>query len=208
MMGQIRQGVDRGGYALGHCARTGPRKRTGIGASEGEGGADASWCCLGAKSLAGAEVECGDGKTVVAEKDIPRFKTDADELAEVPIVNAGPHLQVIDHKSGSLTFAQAGQRRYVQRHALVRQFKAMNASELGRDGTRALLLRVCDDAPAQAKEKTVVMGGLLLLPISSSGCGPSQASAIIRCCLVRHRSPTRSAFVMRSIPTTLRQSTT
>ena len=39
----------------------------------------------------------------------------------------------------------------------------MNASELGRDGTRALLLRVCDDAPAQAKEKAILMGGLLVL---------------------------------------------
>jgi nickel transport protein len=50
------------------------------------------------KPLAGGEVEHGDGKTVVAEKDIPRFKTDADGVAEVPIVNAGPQLLVIDHK--------------------------------------------------------------------------------------------------------------
>lgn len=97
-MGKIRQGADRRGYALGHCAWTGPRKRAAIGASEGEGGADASWCCLGAKSAAGAEVERGDGTTIVAEKDIQRFKTDADGVAEVPIVNVGPYLLVIDHK--------------------------------------------------------------------------------------------------------------
>ena len=51
------------------------------------------------KPLAGAEVERGDGVTAVAEKDIPRFKTDAEGIASVPIVRAGPHLLVIDHKS-------------------------------------------------------------------------------------------------------------
>lgn len=50
------------------------------------------------KPLAGAEVERGDGVTVVAEKDIPRFKTDAEGIASIPIVKAGQHLLVIDHK--------------------------------------------------------------------------------------------------------------
>jgi uncharacterized GH25 family protein len=48
--------------------------------------------------LAGAEVERGDGVTVVAEKDIPRFTTDAEGVASVPLVRIGPHLLVIDHK--------------------------------------------------------------------------------------------------------------
>lgn len=50
------------------------------------------------KPLAGAEIERGDGVTVVAEKEIPRFTTDADGIAAVPLVKAGPHLLVIDHK--------------------------------------------------------------------------------------------------------------
>ena len=50
------------------------------------------------KPLEGAEVERGDGVTVVAEKDIPRFTTDADGVAAVPLVRTGPHLLVIDHK--------------------------------------------------------------------------------------------------------------
>jgi nickel transport protein len=51
------------------------------------------------KPLAGVDVERGDGVTVVAEKDIPRFKTDADGIASVPIVKAGQHLLVIDYKA-------------------------------------------------------------------------------------------------------------
>jgi nickel transport protein len=50
------------------------------------------------KPLAGAEVERGDGTTAVPEKDIPRFATDREGIAAVPIVNSGPHLMVIDHK--------------------------------------------------------------------------------------------------------------
>jgi nickel transport protein len=49
------------------------------------------------KPLASAEVERGDGTTVVAERDVPRFTTDADGVASIPIVQAGPHLLVIDH---------------------------------------------------------------------------------------------------------------
>ena len=48
--------------------------------------------------LAGGEVERGDGVTPVPEKDIPRFKTDQDGVAAIPIVKAGSHLIVIDHR--------------------------------------------------------------------------------------------------------------
>lgn len=50
------------------------------------------------KPLAGGEIERGDGVTAVPEKDIPRFVTDADGVATVPIVKAGAHLLVIDYK--------------------------------------------------------------------------------------------------------------
>lgn len=60
------------------------------------------------KPLADAEVERGDGKTAVAEKDIPRFKTDADGVATIAIARRGPHLLVIDHReSPSATPDQA-----------------------------------------------------------------------------------------------------
>jgi len=48
--------------------------------------------------LAGAEVERGDGVTAVPEKDIARFTTDRDGVAAVPVVAAGPHLLVVDHR--------------------------------------------------------------------------------------------------------------
>ena len=54
---------------------------------------------LQGKPLPGVEVERGDGMTAVAEKDIPRFATDADGIASMPIVKAGAHLLVIDHKA-------------------------------------------------------------------------------------------------------------
>ena len=50
------------------------------------------------KPLAGAEVERGDGVTAVPEKDIPRFTSDGEGVAVVPIVNPGPQLLVIDHR--------------------------------------------------------------------------------------------------------------
>lgn len=60
------------------------------------------------KPLAGAEVERGDGATAVPEPDIPRFKTDAEGIASVPIVTAGPQLLVVDHRvSPSATPDQA-----------------------------------------------------------------------------------------------------
>lgn len=50
------------------------------------------------KPLAGAQVERGDGVTAVPEQDIPRFVSDSDGNASVPIVTAGPQLLVIDHR--------------------------------------------------------------------------------------------------------------
>jgi uncharacterized GH25 family protein len=51
------------------------------------------------KPLAGAEVERGDGKTVVPEKDIPKFRSDEQGVARIPIVQTGPHLLVIDYRT-------------------------------------------------------------------------------------------------------------
>lgn len=42
------------------------------------------------KPHSGGEVERGDGTTVVVEKDIPRFTTDADGVVTIPIVKSGP----------------------------------------------------------------------------------------------------------------------
>jgi nickel transport protein len=49
------------------------------------------------KPLANGKVERGDGLTPVPENDIPRFTTDADGIAAVPIVKTGPMQLVIDH---------------------------------------------------------------------------------------------------------------
>jgi nickel transport protein len=48
--------------------------------------------------LADAAVERGDGVTLMAETDIPKFHTDAAGVAAIPIVKAGPQLLAIDHK--------------------------------------------------------------------------------------------------------------
>jgi len=48
--------------------------------------------------LAGAEVERGDGVTPMKEEDIPRFKSDGDGIAAIPIVKAGPLVLAIDHR--------------------------------------------------------------------------------------------------------------
>jgi nickel transport protein len=50
------------------------------------------------KPLSGIDVEQGDGMTAVADHDIPRFATDADGIASIPVVKAGPHLLVVDHR--------------------------------------------------------------------------------------------------------------
>jgi nickel transport protein len=49
--------------------------------------------------LAGAEVERGDGVTPMKEADIPRFKSDGDGIAEIPIVKWGPVVLAVDHRT-------------------------------------------------------------------------------------------------------------
>jgi nickel transport protein len=48
--------------------------------------------------LAGAEVERGDGITPVKEEELPRFKTDAEGVAAIPMPKRGPVLLAIDHR--------------------------------------------------------------------------------------------------------------
>jgi len=61
------------------------------------------------KPLVGGKIERGDGVTVVAEDDIPRFATNADGVAWIPIVKKGPMQLVIDHEvSPSATPSLAG----------------------------------------------------------------------------------------------------
>jgi nickel transport protein len=56
------------------------------------------------KALADGEVERGDGKTKVTEKDIPKFRTDQDGIAAIPILKSSAQLLAIDHRvSPSLT---------------------------------------------------------------------------------------------------------
>ena len=50
------------------------------------------------KPLADGQVERGDGVTSVPEEAIPRFTTDSDGVATIPIVKAGPTQLVIDHE--------------------------------------------------------------------------------------------------------------
>ena len=49
------------------------------------------------KPLVGAEVESTDGLTPMNEKEIPRYQTDAQGIAVVPITRSGPYLLVVDH---------------------------------------------------------------------------------------------------------------
>ena len=48
--------------------------------------------------LAGAALERGDGVRPIKEADIPKFQTDGEGIAAVPIERAGPVLLVIDHR--------------------------------------------------------------------------------------------------------------
>jgi uncharacterized GH25 family protein len=50
------------------------------------------------KPLTKAQVERGDGVTPVKEADIPRFTTDGEGIATIPIVKRGPVLLAIDHR--------------------------------------------------------------------------------------------------------------
>jgi uncharacterized GH25 family protein len=48
--------------------------------------------------LPDAQVERGDGITVIKEEDIPRFRTDQDGTAVIPVVKPGPVLLAVDHR--------------------------------------------------------------------------------------------------------------
>ena len=50
------------------------------------------------RPLSGAEVERGDGVTAMKEGELPRFKTDAEGIATIPLQKAGPVLLAIDHR--------------------------------------------------------------------------------------------------------------
>jgi nickel transport protein len=54
---------------------------------------------FGDKPLAGVGVEIGDGKTKMKEEDIPRYQTDRDGIAELPIDHRGLQLIAIDYKT-------------------------------------------------------------------------------------------------------------
>ena len=49
------------------------------------------------KPLVGADVESTDGLTSMDEKDIPRYHTDAQGIAVVPITRSGSYLLVVEH---------------------------------------------------------------------------------------------------------------
>jgi nickel transport protein len=48
--------------------------------------------------LAGAAVERTDGVTDIKEEEIPKFTTDKDGVAQIPIASAGLHLLAVDYK--------------------------------------------------------------------------------------------------------------
>jgi nickel transport protein len=54
------------------------------------------------KPLAGAAVEIGDGVTPRKEEEIPRYNTNSDGIAEVPIHRPGLQLLVVEHNAPPL----------------------------------------------------------------------------------------------------------
>ena len=54
------------------------------------------------KPLPGSEVESGDGITPMEEKDIPRYRTDRQGIAVIPMTRRGLHLFVVDHLESSI----------------------------------------------------------------------------------------------------------
>ena len=54
------------------------------------------------KPLPGSEVESGDGVTPMEEKDIPRYRTDRQGIATIPMTRRGAHLFVVDHLESSI----------------------------------------------------------------------------------------------------------
>jgi len=57
---------------------------------------------LDGKPLADAEVEVGDGLTPRAEDEIPRFKTDANGVAEIPLRQPGAYVLVVEQELPAL----------------------------------------------------------------------------------------------------------
>ncbi|MEO6201765.1 MAG: DUF4198 domain-containing protein [Nitrospirales bacterium] len=64
------------------------------------------------KPLPDSDVESGDGITPRDEKDIPRFRTDKQGIAVIPITRRGPHLFVVDHLEASIHPDLASQELY------------------------------------------------------------------------------------------------
>jgi nickel transport protein len=50
------------------------------------------------KPLVGVGLEIGDGKTKMKEEDIPRYKTNADGVAQVPITHGGLEVIAVDYR--------------------------------------------------------------------------------------------------------------
>jgi len=65
------------------------------------------------KPLAGVGVEIGDGVTVRKEADIPRFLTDAEGVASLPITAGGWQVIAVDHETPSRFPGLADKDRYV-----------------------------------------------------------------------------------------------
>jgi nickel transport protein len=55
------------------------------------------------KPLVGVGLEIGDGKTKIKEEDIPRYKTNAQGIAQVPITHGGVEVIAVDYKTPSRT---------------------------------------------------------------------------------------------------------
>jgi nickel transport protein len=55
------------------------------------------------KPMAQVGLEIGDGETKIKEEDIPRYKTDAQGIAQVPITRGGLEVIAIDYKTPSRT---------------------------------------------------------------------------------------------------------
>ena len=54
------------------------------------------------KPIVGIGVEIGDGKTQMNEEDIPRYKTDSQGVAHLPISHGGLQLIAVDYRTPPL----------------------------------------------------------------------------------------------------------
>ena len=138
LVGQVRQGRHRRRRALEHRARPRARDRAARRPRHGPAGRELARarCCSAAQPLAGAEVERGDGLTAVKEDELPRFKTDADGVATIPLPKAGPVLLAIDHRVAPSETPDLAASRPLQRHALVRSAAALNRAHARRPRDR------------------------------------------------------------------------